>query len=97
MCYSTTALFDVDENNMTARRHWSYQLPYSFWGGVTQLLSNSHVYYNESAPADLGVNNSRVAEVTQQANPQKIWEVDIDGQNSYRTVHLPSLYPGVQW
>ncbi len=97
MCYSTTALFNVNETNMTAQRQWSYQLPYSYWGGVTQKLANSHIFYNESSPIDLGNTNSRVAEVTQTANPTKLWELDIYNQNSYRTVHLPSLYPGVQW
>jgi hypothetical protein len=42
--------------------------------------------------------NAQVIEVTRrQAAQQLVWEVDIRGQESYRTVHLPSLYPEIQW
>ena len=41
--------------------------------------------------------NAQVVEVTQQQPAQVVWELDISGQESYRTVHLPSLYPEVQW
>jgi protein-S-isoprenylcysteine O-methyltransferase Ste14 len=41
--------------------------------------------------------NAQVVEVTGQQPPQLVWELDISGQESYRTVHLPSLYPEVQW
>jgi len=40
---------------------------------------------------------ARVMEVTRQEPPQIIWELNVNGQESYRTIHLPSLYPGVQW
>jgi arylsulfate sulfotransferase len=96
-CYSTAAIFEVNESTMTASRKWSYTTPYSFWGGVTQVLSNSNVFFNETAPADLDLKSSRVMEVTQDANPTVLWQLEIDGQNSYRTIHLPSLYPDVQW
>ena len=41
--------------------------------------------------------NARVAEVTHQEPAQPVWQLDISGQESYRTVHLPSLYPKIQW
>ena len=41
--------------------------------------------------------NAQVVEVTRQQPAQLVWELDISGQESYRTVHLPSLYPEVQW
>lgn len=41
--------------------------------------------------------NAQVAEVTPRQPAQLVWELDISGQESYRTVHLPSLYPEVQW
>ena len=41
--------------------------------------------------------NARVVEVTGQQPPQLVWELDVSGQESYRTIHLPSLYPEVQW
>jgi hypothetical protein len=97
MCYSTAALFDVNENNRTASRSWSDQTPYSFWGGSTQVLENSNVFFNESVPADLGGYDSRILEVTQQANPTTVWKLEFQNEASYRAEHLPSLYPGVQW
>jgi protein-S-isoprenylcysteine O-methyltransferase Ste14 len=42
--------------------------------------------------------NAQVVEVTRrQPAQQLVWELDISGQESYRTVHLPSLYPEIQW
>jgi arylsulfate sulfotransferase len=96
-CYSRSAIFDVNETDMTANLDWAYTVPYSFWGGVTQLLPNGDIYIDESSPADLNNTSARVLEVTQTSNPQVVWQMIINGQNSYRTIHLPSLYPGVQW
>lgn len=41
--------------------------------------------------------SARIMEVTQKEPPLFVWELDVNGQESYRTVHLPSLYPDVQW
>jgi hypothetical protein len=41
--------------------------------------------------------DARVVEVTRQEPTQVVWELYVSGQESYRTVHLPSLYPEVQW
>jgi hypothetical protein len=41
--------------------------------------------------------NAQAVEVTRQQPTQLVWQLDISGQESYRTVHLPSLYPDVQW
>jgi arylsulfate sulfotransferase len=97
LCYSTSALFDVNENTMAANRMWSDKLPYSWWGGVTRLLPNSNIFLDETAPVDLAPAGSRVQEVTQDATPAVVWQMLINGQDSYRTIHLPSLYPEVQW
>jgi len=96
-CYSAGAIFDVNETTMTASRIWSLQTPYSFWGGATRVLPNSNIYIDETAPIDLNLTGARVLEATQAPNPTVVWQLEIDGQNSYRTIHLPSLYPGVQW
>ena len=96
-CYSTAAIFEVDENHKTANRLWSDTTPYSFWGGTTRLLANSNVFFDETAPIDLGLTGSRVMEVTQDPVPAIVWQLQFDDQNSYRTIHLPSLYPDVQW
>jgi len=41
--------------------------------------------------------NAQVVELTRSQPAQLVWELDVSGQESYRTVHLPSLYPAVQW
>ena len=41
--------------------------------------------------------NAQAIEVTRHQPEQLVWELDVSGQESYRTVHLPSLYPEVQW
>jgi hypothetical protein len=61
------------------------------------VLPNSHVFLDETTPGDLNLTGARVLEVTQDPNPTIIWKLEIPNQNSYRTIHLPSLYPGVQW
>jgi len=96
-CYSAAAIFDVDETTKTASRQWYYSTPYSFWGGDARLLTNSNVFFDATAPVDLNLVGSRVVEVTQDPVPAVVWQLEIDGQNSYRTIHLGSLYPGVQW
>jgi len=65
--------------------------------GSTRVLPNSNIFFDETAPVDLNLTGSRVMEVTQDPNPAIVWQLEIDGQNSYRTIHLPSLYPGVPW
>jgi arylsulfate sulfotransferase len=41
--------------------------------------------------------NAQVMEVMRKQPGQVVWQLDVSGQESYRTVHLPSLYPEVQW
>ena len=97
LCYSAPSIFEVNETTRTASLNWSYVTPYSWWGGGTRVLPNSNIFLDETAPADLNLTGSRVMEVTQDPNPTIVWQLEIDNQNSYRTIHLPSLYPGVQW
>lgn len=97
VCYSTAAIFNVDEKSKTASRWWSLITPYSWWGGSTRVLPGSDVFIDETAPGDLSLTSARVLEVTESAIPTTIWQMEIDDQNSYRTIHLPSLYPDVQW
>jgi hypothetical protein len=96
-CFSTAAIFQVDETVRTAGRWWSFTTPYSWWGGATRVLPNSDVFVDETTPADLNLTGARILEVTQSPNPTMVWQMEIDGQNSYRTIHLPSLYPNVTW
>ena len=91
-CYSTSAIFDVDETNKTASRQWSYQTPFSFWGGSTQLLTNGNILFDETAPSDLN-GGSRSIETTQDANPPIIWKLETT-KSMYRVQLITSLYPG---
>jgi hypothetical protein len=95
-CYSRPAIFQIDENTKTAQILWAFPTVYSFWGGDIQELPNSNLFVDVNTPAD-NLSGARILELTQEANPQTVWQLDINGQNSYRTTHLPSLYPGVQW
>jgi arylsulfate sulfotransferase len=91
-CYSTAAIFNVDETNMTASRAWSYQTPFSYWGGSVQLLANNNVLFDETAPSD--IQGSRSIETTQQANPPIIWTLTTPlVEPMYRVKLIPSLYP----
>jgi hypothetical protein len=53
------------------------------------------MFITEASPEDEP--GAFVVEMTQTPTPQMIQSLVVDGQTSYRTIHLPSLYPGVQW
>jgi arylsulfate sulfotransferase len=95
-CYSRPAIFEVNEAAKTAQVVWSDPTVYSFWGGAIQELPNTNMFVDVTTPAD-NATGARILELTQEPTPQTVWQLDINGQNSYRTIHLPSLYPGVQW
>ena len=96
-CYSRVPIFQVDEATRTAHVLWEDSpLPYSAAVGSIELLDNSDVEFDEGfLPGNLY--NSRVTEVTQEANPQTVWQMDVTSQVGYRIYRIPSLYPGVQW
>ena len=95
-CYSRPAILEVNDQTMTAQVLWQYPTVYSFWGGFIQQLPNSDVFTDITTPSD-NPTGARSLELTDTQIPQVVWQLDVNGQNSYRTVHLPSLYPGVQW
>jgi hypothetical protein len=98
-CYSRVPIFQVDDTAMTATLLWQDNLApvYSFWGGSAQQLGDStNVVFDITAPSD-DPTGSRYMEVTPAPTPEVVLQMEISGQNDYRAVHLPSLYPGVQW
>ena len=97
-CYSRVPIYQIDENAMTATVVWQDNLSpvYTFWGGSAQQLPQGNVAFCLSAPSDDPM-GGRYMEVTGDAMPQVVLQMEVQGQNAYRGVHVPSLYPGVQW
>jgi len=97
-CYSRVPIYQVDETNMTATVLWQDNLSpvYTFWGGSAQQLANTNVVFDITAPSD-DPEGARYMEVTDDPTPQVVLQMEVTGQNAYRAIHLPSLYPGVQW
>ena len=98
-CYSRIPIFEVNESAKTATLVWDNNLSpiYSFWGGSVQVLDNGHMFVDETTPSDLPGLGTRYLEITQEAPLQPLLDITLMGQNAYRTIRLPSLYPGVQW
>jgi arylsulfate sulfotransferase len=97
-CFSTVPVFDIDESAKTATFVVNPTTQdYSFFGGNAETLKNGNLEYDECASVPLPGSAGAVFEVTQAASPQIVWQMQIAGQNSYRAMRIPSLYPGVQW
>lgn len=96
-CYSRAVIFQLNESSMTANLAWA-DTPgaYSYFGGGAQTLANNNVEFDECAPSFTQA-ISQVNEVTQTANPQVVWQLNLTGGNAYRGYRIPSLYPGVTW
>ena len=94
-CYSRVPILQVDETAMTATLLWQDNLSpvYSFWGGSAQQLGDGDLVFGMSAPSD-DPTGARYMEVTSDPTPQVVLQMEVSGQNAYRAVHLPSLYPG---
>ncbi len=94
-CYSRAVIYDVDESARTAAVSWQYELGFfSNWGGsVTQFADGGMDI--DSSSVDYGM--SRVIQISGGSNPQVVWRMDSADAFLYRSVRMPSLYPGVQW
>lgn len=95
--YSSGNVYLLDENAKTATLSFRYVPPqFSPFGGYSKRLDNGNLEFDFCAAA-ASPPGATVYEVTHDANPQVVWQMTIGGQNAYRAVRMPSLYPGVQW
>jgi arylsulfate sulfotransferase len=95
--YTTVPILQVNESNMTATLTFHQVQPtnlYSFFGGNADPVANGDVEYDLCG---LTPESSQIFEVTNQANPETVWNLKLAGNYAYRGYRLPSLYPGVQW
>jgi arylsulfate sulfotransferase len=95
--YTTVPVMQVDENAKTASFIFHQILPVPFFNGFagsSRVLPNTNVEYNLAA---VGGKDGYTFEVTQTATPQTVWQMHIPGNYTYRSIRMPSLYPGVQW
>jgi hypothetical protein len=97
-CYSRVPIYQLDETAMTATILWVDNVSPVFtpWGGSAQQLENDDVVFDITAPSD-DPTGTRYLEVTNASPPEVVLQLELSGQNAYRAVHMPSLYPGVQW
>jgi arylsulfate sulfotransferase len=96
-CFSTIPIYQIDETAMTATLLFHQILPaslYTDFGGQAQTMANGDVEYDLCG---LTPQSSQIFEVTHGANPQTVWNLQLNGNFAYRGYRLPSLYPGVQW
>jgi len=98
-CYSRAVIFDVDENAKTAQIEWQdNRTEFSPIIGSIQELPNGDMFFDlgDITPPITAI--GRIVEETKDSPPQVVWQLEeVTGQIVYRAVHLPSLYPGVQW
>ena len=97
-CGSRVPIYHIDENAKTAEITWIDDLAptFSSFGGNARLQANGNIEFDECA-SSLAPPTADIFEVTKTKPPQTVWHMHINGQNSYRTFRIGSLYPGVQW
>ena len=103
VCYSTVPVFQINESTMTATLTFHQIVPpalYNVFGGNAEVpeevLESNHIEY-DLCGVSLKPPSSQIFEVTNEQNPQTVWNLKLTGANAYRAYRLPSLYPGVQW
>lgn len=95
-CYSSVAVFQLDESAKTATVLWEDNLlpSYSICCGDALVLPNGN--YEFDIAFDVNTPGfSHIEEVT--ASQQLVWKMDIEGQLAYRGIRIPSLYPDQVW
>jgi hypothetical protein len=98
-CESRVPILHLDENAKTADITWVDKLAtvFSYFGGSARLLKNGNIEFDECASTAPPAANAAIFEVTKTTPPITVWSMKISGQNNYRGLRIPSLYPGVQW
>lgn len=96
-CYSTVPVLQVDETAMTATLLFHYIAPpslYNSFGGNVNLLQNGDINADFCATPT----GSQILELDPtQPTPQVVWQAITPPYQQYRSLRIPSLYPGVQW
>jgi arylsulfate sulfotransferase len=96
-CYSSVPTYRLNETTKTAEVLDELKLPdFSFCCGNANVLSNGDYEYDVALPQSLN-QVSYIQEMTHDATPQLVWQMNISGQLAYRGFRIPSLYPGVTW
>lgn len=99
--YSTAPVFLLDESAMTATLvHHYVAAPalYSYFGGQSDLLPNGDIEVNFCAPkAGATLQEYTPGVAIPETAPLIVWQATSPGYDQYRSIRLPSLYPGVQW
>ena len=96
-CYSTAKILQIDEGAKTATIQFKDDpIGYSFFGGNTEVLTNGDVEF-DMCDISQDPNLANIYEVTNEPQPQVVWQMNIKNNFAYRAFRIPSMYPGVQW
>ena len=97
-CYSSVPVYELNESAKTAQVLSDVNLSphYSLCCGNASILANGDLEYDVAYDVKTP-NQSFVQEVTPEATPQLVWQLNIANQLAYRAFRIPSLYPGVEW
>ncbi len=92
-CNSRVPVLSINESALTATIDWEDKLNmFSFFGGNAEVLPNGNSEFDECAAAGT-TPAAAVFEVTQDADPQLVWQLQLTAQYAYRAMRLSSLYP----
>ncbi len=98
-CYSRPVIYEIDESLNTVRIVWEDILDFfSPLIGSIQVFDDGNVLWDAGTIMGAGPTPMAIVrEVTQEVPPQTVWQADVSGPFVYRSLRLPSLYPGVEW
>ena len=95
--YSTAPVFQIDEAAKTATLQFNpTAAAYNSFGGGADVLANGDLEY-DLCGVSTSPPKSEIDEITQGANSQQVWQMQVSVSNVYRSQRVPSLYPSVSW